>query len=119
MLCLPALSCLVVAAPAVAQVDNSPEAKRFYDTCIRSTSINNVIKTSDHDIYTCSGAAAQSYFDYLVSKNAVQVVDKQPTGTYFFREIPQSGRCWNKIENAYDPPTVSYGCSINVARTAN
>jgi hypothetical protein len=118
MLCLPTLGCLLVTASVSAQLQDSPDAKKHYDACLTSTSSNNVIKTSDHSIYTCSGYVAQSYYDFLVSNNAVQVVDKQPTGTYYFREIPQSGRCWNKIENAYDPPTSSYGCSLNVANTA-
>jgi hypothetical protein len=63
---------------------------------------------------------AQNLFEYLVSTNAAQTVDKQRTGTYIFRAIPQpqSGRCWNKLENADGIQTSTFGCSISVAKLA-
>jgi hypothetical protein len=84
--------------------------------CIsEATSRHSIILTADKSIYSCFGAAAQIYFNYLVSKNATQTVDKQRTATYIFREIPKIGRCWTKIENVDGVETATYGCSINVA----
>jgi hypothetical protein len=60
---------------------------------------------------------AQSYFEYLVSANAKEIVDRQETGTYIFREIPETGRCWHKIAIADDVSI--YGCSIDVFKAAN
>jgi hypothetical protein len=119
ILCAPAFSYILAAAPAGAQVDIPPEAQGFHKACVGDGSNDrNAIQTVDHTIYTCQGSAAQNYFDYLVSKNALQTIDKQRTGTYIFRAIPQVGRCWEKTENIDGVATSTFGCSINIAKQA-
>ncbi|SDR43474.1 hypothetical protein SAMN05519103_03058 [Rhizobiales bacterium GAS113] len=120
ILCLPALSCILAVAPVGAQVESRPEASGYYNACLKeATSANNVMQSGGRSIYTCWGSAAQSYFDYLVSTNAVENIDKQRTGTYVFRAIPQLGRCWNKIQAVEGISSSSYGCSLNVAKVPN
>jgi hypothetical protein len=117
---VPALSCILAAAPAGAQV--VPDAQALYKACMSDAANGqNAIQTGDRKIYTCWGSVAQNYFDYLVSKNATQTIDKQRTGTYIFRAIPQpqAGRCWNKIQSADGIPSSTFGCSINVSKLAN
>ncbi len=113
----PALCLLLAAVPIRAQVVAPPDAPEYYSACINeASSRHNVILTAGKSIYSCFGAAAQNYFDYLVSKNTPETVDKQRTGTYIFREIPKVGRCWTKVEHGEDGvATSTYGCSINVA----
>jgi hypothetical protein len=119
LLCVPALSCSLAAAQVTAPAALPAEAQGFNKACMdNASSTHNVIQTGDRLIYSCGGASAQSYFEYLVSKNTTQTVDKQPTGTYYFREIPQSGRCWNKIEHVDGVETSWFGCSINVAKSS-
>jgi hypothetical protein len=120
LLGVPALSCsLVVAATLAAQPAVSPEVQGLYKACMdNATSTHNIIQTGDRLIYACGGGPAQNYFEYLVSKNSPQSVDKQPTGTYYFREIPEAGRCWNKVEHVDGVETSYFGCSINVAKGA-
>jgi hypothetical protein len=118
MLFLPAVSCILAAAPAGAQPKIGPEALGYHNACLKDASTSSsTIKTVGHIVYTCWGSVAQSYFDYLVSTDAKQTVDKQRTGTYIFREIPEAGRCWHKIQNADDVSV--YGCSISVGTASN
>jgi hypothetical protein len=63
------------------------------------------------------GSVAQNFFEYLVSANTKETVDRQNTGTYIFREIPETGRCWHKIQIS-DEVSI-YGCSIDVLKAAN
>lgn len=95
----------------------SPEAQNYNNACMRETSANNAIRTADRTIYTCWGSVAQTFFEYLVSANTKETVERQDAGTYFFREIPETGRCWHKVAIA-DEVSV-YGCSINVFKAAN
>jgi hypothetical protein len=109
---------LILMTPAMRlEAKMSPEAQSFSNACMRETSASNEIRTADRTIYTCGGSVAQSYFEYLVSANAKEIVDRQETGTYIFREIPETGRCWHKIAIA-DEVSI-YGCSINVFKAAN
>jgi hypothetical protein len=113
-----AFICLLVAGPARPQAKMQPEASGYYNACVReASSSSNQIKTADHVIYTCWGSVAQSYFDYLVSADAKETVNKERTGTYIFREIPEAGRCWHKIQVA-DEVSV-YGCAINVFKASS
>jgi hypothetical protein len=119
LLCAAALSCGLAAAAIGAQPTIAPEEQGFHKACMdNATSTHNIIQTGDRLIYSCWGSPAQTYFDFLVSKNAPLSVDKQPTGTYYFREIPQAGRCWNKVEHVDGVETDWFGCSINVAKGA-
>jgi len=117
MLLLGGVSFLLVSAQMRLEAKMSPEAESYNNACMRESSANNAIRTADHTIYTCWGSTAQTFFDYLVSSNAKETVDKQNTGTYIFREIPETGRCWHKIQPADD--VSMYGCSINVFKTVN
>ena len=114
MLYVPALTCILAAAPVWAQDATRSEALGYHKACIsQASSSSSIIKSGGRSIYTCGGSVAQTYFDYLVSINAAQTIDKQRTGTYIFREIPQEGRCWHKI---HEIDSISiYGCSISVA----
>jgi hypothetical protein len=119
LLCVPALSCSLAAAPVVGQPAITAEAQSYGKACMdNASSTHNVIQTGDRLIYSCWGTSAQNYYDFLVSKNAPESVDKQPTGTYIFREIPQTGRCWNKVEHVDGIETNWFGCSINVAKSS-
>jgi hypothetical protein len=111
----PALSCILTAAPAGAQVEIQPEALAYHKACLNdASSSKSVIQTGGRFVYTCWGSVAESYFDYLVSKNAAQTLDRQRTGTYTFRAIPQLGRCWHKTNNADN--TSVFGCAISLAK---
>ncbi|MBV9516812.1 MAG: hypothetical protein JO068_01725 [Hyphomicrobiales bacterium] len=116
-LTLAGLSCVLAAAPLRLEAKMSPEAESYNNACIREASENNAIRTADHTILTCWGSVAENFFDYLVSSNAKETVDKQNTGTYIFREIPETGRCWHKIQIA-DEVSI-YGCAINVFKAVN
>jgi hypothetical protein len=117
ILILAGLSLILMAASMRLEARMSPEAQSFNNECIRETSASNAIRTADRTIYTCWGSVAQSYFDYLVSANAKETVDRQSTGTYTFREIPETGRCWHKIAVADE--VSAYGCAIDVFKSAN
>jgi hypothetical protein len=118
LLCLAALSCSLAAAQ-VGQAPTNTEIQGLGKACMENASgTHNVIQTGDRLIYSCWGSSAQAYYEFLVSQNAPQCVDKQPTGTYIFREIPQGGRCWNKVEHVDGVETDWFGCSINVAKGA-
>jgi hypothetical protein len=120
-LCAGALACALATSASGAQVGAPSDEQGLYKACVGDPSNGrNAIQTVDHTIYTCGGSVAQNFFEYLVSSNAAQTVDKQRTGTYIFRAIPQpqSGRCWNKIENVDGIQTSSFGCSISVAKLA-
>jgi hypothetical protein len=117
ILMLAGLSSILMAPSMRLEAKMSPEAQGFSNACMRETSASNEIRTTDRTIYTCWGSVAQSYFDYLVSANAKETVDRQETGTYIFREIPETGRCWHKIAIA-DEVSI-YGCSIDVFKAAN
>jgi hypothetical protein len=113
---MPVLGVALVMAPAASQAQAPPDVPEYYNACIgEASSRHNVILTADKTIYSCFGAAAQNYFNFLVQKNAAERIDKQRTGTYIFREIAKVGRCWTKIENVDGVETATYGCSINVA----
>jgi hypothetical protein len=116
-LMLAGLSSILMAPSMRLDAKMSPEAQGFNNACMRETSASNEIRTADRTIYTCWGSVAQNYFEYLVSANAKESVDRQETGTYIFRDIPETGRCWHKIAIA-DEVSV-YGCSINVFKAAN
>ncbi len=116
MLALAGLGAILIAPSMPLEAKISPEAQGFTNACMRETSASNEIRTADRTIFTCWGSVAQNYFDYLVSTNAKEVVERQETGTYIFREIPETGRCWHKIAIA-DEVSV-YGCSINVFKAA-
>jgi hypothetical protein len=97
-----------------------PDAQAYAKACVDDTSASkSMVQTKDYTIYTCWGAIAQRFFDYLETTKAPQTMDKQRTGTYVFRTVPQGGRCWNKTENSGDVPTSVFGCSINVTRPKN
>jgi hypothetical protein len=116
-----ALACALAAASARAQAGAPSDAHGLYKACIGDPlNGHDTIQTVDQTIYTCGGSVAQNFFEYLVSTNAAQTVDKQRTGTYIFRAIPQpqSGRCWNKLENADGIQTSTFGCSISVVKLA-
>jgi hypothetical protein len=117
ILILAGLSSILMMPAMRLEAKLSPEAQGFNNACMRETSASNEIRTADRTIYTCWGSVAQSYFDYLVSANTRETVDRQETGTYIFREIPETGRCWHKIAIA-DEVSI-YGCSINVFKSAN
>ncbi|MBV9569360.1 MAG: hypothetical protein JO172_14615 [Hyphomicrobiales bacterium] len=117
MLTLAGLTCILAAAPMRLEAKMSPETQSHHNACMREASANNAIRTADHTIYTCWGSVAENFFDYLVSSNTKETVDKQNTGTYIFREIPETGRCWHKIQIA-DEISI-YGCSINVSKGVN
>jgi len=120
-LCAGALACALAVTSASAQAGAPSDGQGLYKACVGDPSnSHNAIQTVDHTIYTCGGSVAQNFFDFLVLTNAAQTVDKQRTGTYIFRAIPQpqSGRCWNKIENVDGIATSSFGCSISVAKLA-
>ena len=118
LLCMPALSCSLAAAQ-VGQPPVTAEVQGLNKACMENASgTHNLIQTGDRTIYSCWGISAQTYYDFLVSQNAPQTVDKQPTGTYIFREIPQGGRCWNKVEHVDGVETNWFGCSISVAKGA-
>ena len=116
ILCVPALCALLSTAPAGAQ---TADLGSLHNACLRdATTSKNVIETTTHNILTCWGAAAESFFDFLETSNAPLSEDKQPTGTYVFRAMPKdSGRCWHKTNTA-DGVSI-YGCSINVSKTGN
>jgi hypothetical protein len=118
LLFAPALSCILGAAPAGANATIRPEALGYYNACMRDASASsNAIQTVGRTVYTCWGSVAESYFDYLVSTDAKEIVDRQRTGTYIFREIPEAGRCWHKIQTA--DGVSAYGCSLNVTKALN
>jgi hypothetical protein len=112
----PALSFALAAVPVWAQVEMKPEAQKVYKACVGAANTHNLIQTSAGTIYTCFGEVAQEYYEYLVSVNAEQTIDKQRTGTYIFRAIPQIGRCWNKVTNIDNVTTSEYGCSLTLAK---
>jgi hypothetical protein len=117
ILCVPVLSCVLATAPAAgAPADMPAEAQNLYKACLSdATSHKSIIQTADHSVYTCWGKPAEDYFDYLGKANAAQTIDKQPTGTYVFRAIPQGGRCFNKLHHDEEESTSYFGCSINIA----
>jgi hypothetical protein len=113
---VPALILTAMTAPCAAQVQPPPDAPEYYKACVdEATSRHSIILTADKTIYSCFGAAAENYYDFLVKNGALETVDKQRTGTYIFREIAKIGRCWTKIENVDGTETASHGCAINVA----
>ena len=116
MLCVPAFCAMSSATPAGAQ---TADVGSLHNTCLRdATTSKNIIQTTTHRVFTCWGAVAQNYFDYLESSNAPLSEDKQPTGTYVFRAMPkEAGRCWHKTNTA--DGVSDFGCSINVAKTGN
>jgi hypothetical protein len=112
------LACIFAAAQTEAQAKIAPESQEHYNACIKDASASsNEIRTAGHVIYTCWGSVAESYFDYLASTAAKETTDRQRTGTYIFREIPEAGRCWHKIQIA--DGVSAYGCSINVDKASN
>ena len=117
LLMLAGLSSVFMAPSMRLEARMTPEAQSFNNACMRETSASNAIRTADRTIYTCWGSTAQSFFEYLVWENTKETVDKQNTGTYIFREIPEIGRCWHKIQIADEVSL--YGCSINVFKAAN
>src|SRR5262245_59120151 len=85
----PAVGLVLAALSGSARSAVPADAPEYYNGCIsEASSRHNVIQTTGKSIYSCFGTVAQNYYEYLVSKNAPQVIDKQRTGTYYFREIP-------------------------------
>jgi len=120
VLCAPAFGCMLAASAIGARGEVAPEARGYYDACINeASSTHDIIQTGGHFIYSCFGGSAQKYYEYLVARNMPETVDKQRTGTYIFRAIPEVGRCWNKVENVDNITTSSFGCSINVTKRPN
>ena len=112
-----AVGCIFMAPSMPLEAKMAAEAQTYNNACMRETSTNNAIRTADRTIYTCWGSVAQSFFEYLVTANTKETVERQDAGTYIFREMPETGRCWHKIQIS-DEVSI-YGCSINVLKSAN
>lgn len=113
---------LALAAPpsAPAQMSVAPQALEHYSLCVNQARDRNLVFVLERGTkYRCEDDIAVSYYNYLGHDHigrprAREYTVSEPTGVFTYRAIPQIGKCWNMIADAYGQPVSFYGCDIYV-----